>query len=311
MAATILGIGLRELLKRAASRAAAGGAKVAEKGSKIPGASRVAQDFRKAGSAAKKTGQWLGGPSVSAGIARGTGYATAPFMAYSGVKSLLSDDDDKQQTADPLLSSLVASGATAPDAMSSVASRLEFEQNQNRLQNKRMNQLLTYYGMVNMINPDAAEDMLKIGGDLIENEIAQSGNERQAKIFDAVFKKGAMPQTAMEAYTRVLEEGGTVDDAKEISGMIADSMPASGPQRNKQEMQEQLYVAAQQALVMGDEASARAYITQGVTTGLFDAEGLYGQGQSYEEVIEGILNQMKTRSGQGSTGQASGIRLIQ
>ena len=62
---------------------------------------------------------------------------------------------------------------------------------------------------------------------------------------------------------------------------------------------------------MGDENAARALITQGVTTGLFDAEGLYGQGMSYEEVIEGILNQMKTGSGQGSSGQATGIRLIQ
>jgi len=187
-----------------------------------------------------------------------------------------------------------------------IENRQAYQQRVQDKMNKDMRRLLQYYGIVNLVNPDAAPNMLKLGTAMLQQDIQSMGSERQAKIFDAVFGDKP-PTTAMDAYQRVMKAGGSVEDAEAISGMVADAMPATSSRapttaevklqimaelksliaQGREEEAKQLYMDAvynniidtptgENALAMSPEAAAQAYInamrSSGVATG---NEGLY------------------------------------
>jgi len=187
-----------------------------------------------------------------------------------------------------------------------IENRQAYQQRVQDKMNKDMRRLLQYYGIVNLVNPDAAPNMLKLGTAMLQQDIQSMGSERQAKIFDAVFGDKP-PTTAMDAYQRVMKAGGNVEDAEAISGMVADAMPATSSRapttaevklqimaelksliaQGREEEAKQLYMDAvynniidtptgENALAMSPEAAAQAYInamrSSGVATG---NEGLY------------------------------------
>ena len=187
-----------------------------------------------------------------------------------------------------------------------IENRQAYQQRVQDKMNKDMRRLLQYYGIINLVNPDAAPNMLKLGTAMLQQDIEAMGSERQAKIFDAVFGDKP-PTTAMDAYQRVMKAGGTVEDAEAISGMVADAMPATSSRapttaevklqimaelksliaQGREEEAKQLYMDAvynniidtptgENALAMSPEAAAQAYInamrSSGVATG---NEGLY------------------------------------
>ena len=106
-----------------------------------------------------------------------------------------------------------------------IASRAQFQKNQAAKQNQMMKQLLLNYGIVNLVNPDSAADMLKIGMAIVEQQIKETGNERQAAIFDSVFDPKNMPKSAKEVYDRVMKAGGLEKDASEIAGTYVSMRP--------------------------------------------------------------------------------------
>ena len=187
-----------------------------------------------------------------------------------------------------------------------IENRQAYQQRVQDKMNKDMRRLLQYYGIVNLVNPDAAPNMLKLGTAMLQQDIQSMGSERQAKIFDTVFGDKP-PTTAMDAYQRVMKAGGSVEDAEAISGMVADAMPATSSRapttaevklqimaelksliaQGREEEAKQLYMDAvynniintptgENALAMSPEAAAQAYIdamrSSGVATG---NEGLY------------------------------------
>jgi hypothetical protein len=83
--------------------------------------------------------------------------------------------------------------------------------------NKQMKRLLQYYGIVNLVNPDSASDMLKLGTAMLEQEIGQMGTDRQAKIFDSIFKDGSMPASGAEAARMILNAGGITPKAPDLA----------------------------------------------------------------------------------------------
>jgi hypothetical protein len=91
--------------------------------------------------------------------------------------------------------------------------------------NKQMKRLLQYYGIVNLVNPDSASDMLKLGTAMLEQEIGQMGTDRQAKIFDSIFKDGSMPASGAEAARMILNAGGTAEDVADITGIYESITP--------------------------------------------------------------------------------------
>jgi len=187
-----------------------------------------------------------------------------------------------------------------------IENRQAYQQRVQDKMNKDMRRLLQYYGIINLVNPDAAPNMLKLGTAMLQQDIEAMGSERQAKIFDAVFGDKP-PTTAMDAYQRVMKAGGTVEDAEAISGMVEKAMPATSSRapttaevklqimaelksliaQGREEEAKQLYMDAvynniidtptgENALAMSPEAAAQAYInamrSSGVATG---NEGLY------------------------------------
>ena len=104
-------------------------------------------------------------------------------------------------------------------------SRLDFEQRKSKKMNKQMKRLLQYYGIVNLVNPDSASDMLKLGTAMLEQEMGQMGTDRQAKIFDAIFKDGSMPASGAEAARMILNAGGTAEDVADITDIYESITP--------------------------------------------------------------------------------------
>ncbi len=156
-------------------------------------------------------------------------------IAADRIANLFSDEEvaaDDLKAYRPQFPEAAPSGF---DPSSDIETRLQFQKNQTAKYNRQMKKLLRNYGIVNLINPDSAKDMLKIGMAILEQNITASGDTRQAKIFDSVFTPGNMPKTAREAANRVMKAGGTNADAQEIVGIYADSAPAAPAKTSKDE----------------------------------------------------------------------------
>lgn len=152
-----------------------------------------------------------------------TGGGLAGLTAVDRIASMMRDDEVAPDA------SAIGGGRISPSmptpAKLDFESRLAFEQRKSKKMNKRMKRLLQYYGMVNLINPDSASDMLKLGTAMLEQEIGQMGTDRQAKIFDAIFKDGSMPRSGAEAAKMILNAGGTPEDVADITDIYESITP--------------------------------------------------------------------------------------
>jgi hypothetical protein len=168
-----------------------------------------------------------------------------------------------------------------------------------------MKKLLRNYGIVNLVNPDSAKEMLTIGMAILEQNIAASGDERQAKIFDSVFTPGNMPKTAREAANRVMKAGGTNADAQDIVGIYADSAPATPTKIAKDE---RAMLAQQQARWMlenGRADEAMMLLAEAIRSGQIPAEEENGMKMSVEKQVKLMIEWMSGGAGTGQLNDAS------
>ena len=182
--------------------------------------------------------------------------------AGTGLGLLFGGEEDKV-AADDAKAYRPQYGASTPEWSpgADVQSRVQFQQAQQTKFNRQMKKLLLNYGMVNLINPESGDEMLKIGMAILKQDIESSGDTRKAKIFDSVFTSSNMPKTAKEAYNRVLKAGGSPEDAAEISGAYVDMRPPATSQK-KEDVAAQVISSVQQLLAVGQDSQARSLLRQ-------------------------------------------------
>jgi len=244
-------------------------------------------------------------PTTLAGTILRTGGASVG--AATGLGLLLGGKDEQTQQTNPAVSALLGKPASEWQPDPNIASRVQFQKNTQAKYNRQMKKLLLNYGIVNLINPDSAKDMLKIGMAILDQNITASGDTRQAKIFDSVFKSGSMPKTARAAAERILKAGGTNDDVKDITGIYADSAPKA-PDYSKEESNIMMLRTVKALLDAGADTQARDMILRYIMSGSLDAAELPqgtnmspdAQADAWLEIINGAPV---------GTGDSSGIQI--
>lgn len=257
------------------------------------------------------------------GARRGTFYGDAPWArasrialtgvgGYAGLNALAGmmrgDEADATAPVQARAGSYGPPPAPGATRQSDFETRQAFEARKNKKMNKQMFRLLQYYGMVNLINPDSASDMLKLGTAMLEQEIGQMGSDRQAKIFDAIFKDGKMPASGAEAAKMILNAGGTVEDVQDITGIYESITPKATSKPTKAEMQWELTNQIYAALQVGDMEQARQLAIRGIASKLLDVEGAHGMGLSLEDQATRLIEGLKgVASGTYNTSLAQGV----
>jgi len=224
-------------------------------------------------------------------------------IAADRIANLFSDEEETTSMPTSIGGRISAPAGWSADP--DIQSRLQFQKNQTAKYNRQMKKLLRNYGIVNLINPDSAKDMLKIGMAILEQNIAASGDTRQAKIFDSVFTPGNMPKTAREAANRVMKAGGTNADAQEIVGIYADSAPAAPAKTSKDE---RAMLAQQQArwlLENGRADEARMLLAESIRSGQIPAEKVNGIEMTVEDQVELMIEWISGGAGTGQLNDAS------
>jgi len=207
-----------------------------------------------------KIPNWLSGDTLGADLTKlgltTTGAGTGLGLLFGGEEDEVAADDAKAYRPQY--------GASTPEwnAGSEVQSRVKFQQSQDAKFNRQMKKLLLNYGIVNLVNPDSGEEMLKIGMAILKQDLEASGDARKAEIFDSVFTPGNMPKTAKTAYERVLKAGGTPADAAEISGAYVDMRPPASKAQKKEDVAAQVVASVQQLLAAGQDSQARSLLRQ-------------------------------------------------
>ena len=245
-----------------------------KKGTEVPGPNRPAWQTETSGrnpqgkfvpGGAKDAG-WINRMAMNPTTRTGTafrigGLGLGGSIAADRISSLFSEEE---VASDDLKAYQPQYGGSTPgwNPGSDVESRVQFQQNQANKYNRQMKKLLRNYGIVNLINRDSGKDMLKIGMAVLEQNIKSSGDDRQAKIFDAVFTPGNMPKTAKTAYNRVLQAGGTPEDAASISGAYVDMRPPAAASQKKEDVAVQVIASVQQLLAAGSDSQARSLLRQ-------------------------------------------------
>ena len=192
-------------------------------------------------------------------------------VALDRIGAMMGDDPEEIASSSQTRQFEKDTGQSLPDYSQGIQNRLDYQKKMTAKMNKDMKKLIQYYGIVNLVNPDAAPDMLKLGTAMIDQDIKTMGDERQAKIFDSVFASGA-PTNAMDAYQRVMQAGGTPEDAEQISGMVADASPTTGGSMTKAEMGQAYIQQAEQAMLNGNDQGAKEIIIQGINAGIISQQ---------------------------------------
>lgn len=213
-------------------------------------------------------------------------------VALDRIGAMMGDDPEEVASPSQTRRFEKDTGQSLPDYSQGIQNRLDYQKKMTAKMNKDMKKLIQYYGIVNLVNPDAAPDMLKLGTAMIDQDIKTMGDERQAKIFDSVFANGA-PTSAMDAYQRVMQAGGTPEDAEQISGMVADATPTSGGSMNKAEMGQAYIQQAEQAMLNGNDQGAKEIIIQGINAGIISQQvGRGGIKMTAKEQAEQFIKDM-------------------
>jgi hypothetical protein len=166
-----------------------------------------------------------------------------------------------------------------------IASRAQFQKNQAAKQNQMMKQLLLNYGIVNLVNPDSAADMLKIGMAIVEQQIKETGNERQAAIFDSVFDPKNMPKSAKEVYDRVMKAGGLEKDASEIAGTYVSMRPPAPAKTSVDQRAMEILRNAQVLYSVGRRGEADDLIRNAILAKIIKVPTESGLEKNIEELI--------------------------
>ena len=162
-------------------------------------------------------------PTTTVGTAaRLGGLGVGGAIAADRLSSMMRDDEVAPDVS--AIRGGISPSMPAPTKLD-FESRQAFEARKSKRMNKQMKRLLQYYGIVNLVNPDSASDMLKLGTAMLEQEIGQMGTDRQAKIFDSIFKDGSMPASGAEAARMILNAGGTAEDVADITGIYESITP--------------------------------------------------------------------------------------
>jgi hypothetical protein len=251
-------------------------------------------------------------PTTATGqLARLGGTVAATNYGLGKVMGLFDDEETSDSQSVGSISTPGSGFPAQPSAPSyDIENRQAYQQRVQDKMNKDMRRLLQYYGIINLVNPDAAPNMLKLGTAMLQQDIEAMGSARQAKIFDAVFSDKP-PTTAMEAYQRVMKAGGSVEDAEAISGMVADAMPAvstTSPSKTEQvwELTNRIY----EALQMGDRETARRLAAQGIAAKLLQVSGEHGMGLSNKQQAEKFLEELEGAAGSYNPSLAQGVTNI-
>jgi hypothetical protein len=164
-------------------------------------------------------------PTTTVGTAaRLGGLGVGGAIAANRLSSMMRDDPSYEMEDIKAIRGSILPSAEMPTKLD-FESRQAFETRKSKRMNKQMKRLLQYYGIVNLVNPDSASDMLKLGTAMLEQEIGQMGTDRQAKIFDSIFKDGSMPASGAEAARMILNAGGTAEDVADITGIYESITP--------------------------------------------------------------------------------------
>ena len=191
-----------------------------EKGKRYDVVNNVVQARTRRGAIPNYLSQPGFGPTaIKAGLTLGGGSIAADRIA-----SMMRDDPSYEMEDIKAIRGSILPSNEMP-AKLDFESRQAFEARKSKRMNKQMKRLLQYYGIVNLINPDSASDMLKLGTAMLEQEIGQMGTDRQAKIFDAIFKDGSMPKSGAEAARMILNAGGTAEDVADITDIYESITP--------------------------------------------------------------------------------------
>lgn len=213
-------------------------------------------------------------------------------IALDRIGAMMGDDPEEIASSSQTRRFEKDTGQSLPDYSQGIQNRLDYQKKMTAKMNKDMKKLIQYYGIVNLVNPDAAPDMLKLGTAMIDQDIKTMGDERQAKIFDSVFADGA-PTNAMDAYQRVMQAGGTPEDAEQISGMVADASPTTGGSMTKAEMGQAYIQQAEQAMLNGNDQGAKEIIINGINAGILPQEvGRGGIKMTAKEQAEKYIEDM-------------------
>ncbi len=240
---------------------------------------------------------------AEAGIYAGGGLAG--LTAVDRIASMMRGDEVAPDDAKAMRSGVLRS-PSMPSMPSDFETRMAFEARKNKKMNKQMFRLLQNYGIVNLVNPDSASDMLKLGTAMLEQEMGQMGTDRQAKIFDAVFKNGKMPASGAEAAKMILNAGGTVEDVQDITGIYESITPKAQSKPTKAEMQWELTNQIYSAVQAGDIEQAKQLAIRGIASGMIpNIEGAHGMGLSLEDQAERLITGLQGQS--GSSNLAQGI----
>lgn len=246
---------------------------------------------------ARKQPGWINrmymNPTTTTGsVARLAGLTAGGSIALDRIGAMMGDDPEEVASPSETRRFEKDTGQSLPDYSQGIQNRLDYQKKMTAKMNKDMKKLIQYYGIVNLVNPDAAPDMLKLGTAMIDQDIKTMGDERQAKIFDSVFANGA-PTNAMDAYQRVMQAGGTPEDAEQISGMVADATPTSGGSMNKAEMGQAYIQQAEQAMLNGNDQGAKEIIIKGINAGILPQEvGRGGIKMTAKEQAEKFIEDM-------------------
>ena len=167
---------------------------------------------------------WLARGSTGANLTKGGLTLAGTSVAADRIASMMRDDPSYEMEDIKAIRGSILPSNEMPTKLD-FESRQAFEARKSKKMNKQMKRLLQYYGIVNLVNPDSASDMLKLGTAMLEQEMGQMGTDRQAKIFDAIFKDGSMPASGAEAARMILNAGGTAEDVADITGIYESITP--------------------------------------------------------------------------------------
>jgi hypothetical protein len=235
---------------------------------------------------------WLAGDTLGASAMKLGLTGLGGSVALDRIGAMMGDDPEEIASPSQTRQFEKDTGQSLPDYSQGIQNRLDYQKKITAKMNKDMKKLIQYYGIVNLVNPDAAPEMLKLGTAMIDQDIKTMGDERQAKIFDSVFANGA-PTNAMDAYQRVMQAGGTPEDAEQISGMVADASPTSGGSMNKAEMGQAYIQQAEQAMLNGNDQGAKEIIIKGINAGILPQEvGRGGIKMTAKEQAEKFIEDM-------------------
>lgn len=231
-------------------------------------------------------------------LARGAKGAAYSGAAGLGIDAMFGgqpppEDDGSQGTRPPtMLRSLNNPWSPSKGLMS--------DRDAKRMQSEtfwgNMNKMMQMSAILNATGGDTKgfQDMMSLANKKVLSEM---GDQREMDIYDSVYQEGNMPNTAIEAYERVIQSGGGSDRAAKIAGQYVKMRDV---RVNDNSALTKLIQEVQALISNGDEAAAGARIHTALTfheipTDAFeDAIGNLLTGQALNDRIKEALKGMRS-----------------